>query len=94
MSDGQQQVILDLLLYFCKDQVSLSFRASEETDKSQSDNENTNNEGAPVPPGGPKRQQLEPNRGPGMTVRRQNNKTGYTATPVACGWAGASVEVT
>ena len=22
------------------------------------------------------------------------NKAGYTATPVACGWAGASIEVT
>jgi len=49
-----------------EDQVSSS-RASEGTDNSPLDNENRNQEGAPVPPG-PKRQQLEPNRGPGMTL--------------------------
>jgi len=50
-----------------KDQVSISYRASEERNKSHMYNENTNQEGAPVPPG-PKRQQLEPNRAPGMTL--------------------------
>ena len=30
------------------------------------------------------------------TVKTENdhNKAGYTATPVACGWAGAIIEVT
>ena len=27
-----------------------------------------------------------------MTVKRYENKAGYTATPVACGWAGAVLE--
>ena len=26
-------------------------------------------------------------------MRRDENKAGYTATPVACGWAGAIIEV-
>ena len=26
-------------------------------------------------------------------MKERNNKAGYTATPVACGWAGAIVEV-
>ena len=25
--------------------------------------------------------------------KRRKNKAGYTATPVACGWAGAIIEV-
>ena len=32
-------------------------------------------------------------KGPKMTNLRRN-KAGYTATPVACGWAGAIFEVT
>ena len=27
------------------------------------------------------------------TLRRHNNKAGYMATPVACGWAGAVFEL-
>ena len=27
-------------------------------------------------------------------MKKVKNKAGYTATPVACGWAGAEIEVT
>ena len=30
----------------------------------------------------------------GLKARTGSNKAGYTATPVACGWAGAMFEVT
>ena len=30
----------------------------------------------------------------GKKERKKANKAGYTATPVACGWAGAIFEVT
>ena len=28
-----------------------------------------------------------------LIFRKDENKAGYTATPVACGWAGAIIEV-
>ena len=31
---------------------------------------------------------------PHLSPRGMLNKAGYTATPVACGWAGAVIEVT
>ena len=30
----------------------------------------------------------------GLSISLSVNKAGYTATPVACGWAGAAFEVT
>ena len=45
--------------------------------------------GPPGHPKGPPRTQKW------LTIRRKLiNKAGYTATPVACGWAGAIFEVT
>ena len=36
----------------------------------------------------------EGRREEGMEGRKEGNKAGYTATEVACGWAGAIFEVT